>query len=99
MSGQSRRFHSTCYMRSGDRRNVPVEEVLLWQMAQEYRVFFRKVDGEKGKAIISLNLLTTVYLMNPNMEVVRSLGVEYDAEDLAEAIEREVKKAGNRHSG
>lgn len=37
--------------------------------------------------------------MNPNMEVVRSFGVEYDAEDLADAIEKELKKAGNPRAG
>ncbi|XP_031093179.1 protein SCO1 homolog 2, mitochondrial [Ipomoea triloba] len=67
------------------------------QMAQEYRVFFRKVDEEGGDYLVESS--DNMYLMNPNMEVVRSFGVEYDAEDLAEAIEREVKKAGNRHSG
>ena len=34
------------------------------------------------------------YLINPNMEVVRCFGVEYNAEDLSEAILMELKRAG-----
>jgi hypothetical protein len=35
---------------------------------------------------------TIRYLLNPNMEVVRCFGVEYNAEQLSEAIWKELNK-------
>ena len=34
--------------------------------------------------------------MNPNMDVVRCFGVEYNAEDLSEAILRELARSGTQ---
>ncbi|CAA0841821.1 Protein SCO1 homolog 2- mitochondrial [Striga hermonthica] len=61
------------------------------QMAQEYRVYFRKVDEEGDDYLVESS--HNMYLMNPNMEVTRSFGVEYNAEELADAITKEVTKA------
>lgn len=41
---------------------------------------------------------TTRYLMNPNMEVVRCFGVEYNADELSEAIVKEVKRTSTDKS-
>ncbi|KAK6150427.1 hypothetical protein DH2020_015359 [Rehmannia glutinosa] len=60
------------------------------QMAQEYRVFFRKVDEEGDDYLVESS--HHMYLINPNMEVERSFGVEYSAEELAEAITKEMTK-------
>ncbi|KAL1536716.1 protein SCO1 2, mitochondrial-like [Salvia divinorum] len=60
------------------------------QMAQEYRVFFRKVDEEVGDYLIESS--HNMYLMNPGMEVSRSFGLEYNAEELSVAIAKEIKK-------
>lgn len=84
--------HLCAYIREIDPRIVgltgPVQSVR--QMAQEYRVFFRKVDEEGGDYLVESS--HNMYLMNPKMEVVRCFGVEYNAEDLAEAIDTEGKK-------
>jgi protein SCO1/2 len=36
-------------------------------------------------------LITSRYLMSPKIEVVRCFGVEYNAEELSEAIMKEVR--------
>ncbi|KAL6846668.1 hypothetical protein ACP4OV_024116 [Aristida adscensionis] len=61
------------------------------QIAQEYRVFFKRVDevGQDYLVESSHNL----YLLDPCLETVRCFGVEYEASDLAEAITMEMKKA------
>ncbi|GER49604.1 protein SCO1 homolog 2 [Striga asiatica] len=61
------------------------------QMAQEYRVYFRKVDEEGDDYLVESS--HNMYLMNPNMEVTRSFGIEYNAEELADAITKEMTKA------
>ncbi|CAA2964485.1 SCO1 homolog 2, mitochondrial isoform X1 [Olea europaea subsp. europaea] len=63
------------------------------QMAQEYRVFFKRVDEEGDDYLVESS--QNMYLMNPNMEVVRCFGVEYRAEELTEEILKEMKKTGN----
>ncbi|KAK2990806.1 hypothetical protein RJ640_008946 [Escallonia rubra] len=75
------------------------------QMAQEYRVFFRKVeeDGddylvESSHNIPAVNFFALKhsqkhrYLMNPKMEIVRCFGVEYNAAELSEEMLKELKK-------
>ncbi|KAL6220077.1 hypothetical protein ACLB2K_007834 [Fragaria x ananassa] len=59
------------------------------QMAQEYRVFFKKVEEDGDDYLIESS--HNMYLMSPNMEVVRCFGVEYNAEELSEAILKELK--------
>ncbi|XP_051126689.1 protein SCO1 homolog 2, mitochondrial isoform X2 [Andrographis paniculata] len=59
-------------------------------MAQEYRVFFKKIDDEGHDYLVESS--HNMYLVNPNMEVVRSFGVNYSAEELAEEITKEIKK-------
>ncbi|PIN26761.1 putative cytochrome C oxidase assembly protein [Handroanthus impetiginosus] len=84
--------HLRAYIREFDSRIVgltgPVAAIR--QMAQEYRVFFRKVDEEGDDYLVESS--HNMYLMNPNMEVARSFGVEYSAEELAEAITKEMSK-------
>ncbi|KAL8476154.1 hypothetical protein ACS0TY_028716 [Phlomoides rotata] len=60
------------------------------QMAQEYRVFFRKVDEQGDDYLVESS--HNMYLINPIMEVTRSFGLEYTAEQLSEAITKEVQK-------
>ncbi|KAG6767314.1 hypothetical protein POTOM_028512 [Populus tomentosa] len=59
------------------------------QMAQEYRVYFRKIEEEGEDYLVESS--HDMYLINPNMEVVRCFGVEYNAEELSEAIQKELK--------
>ncbi|KAJ4880126.1 Disease resistance protein (TIR-NBS-LRR class) family [Raphanus sativus] len=58
------------------------------QMAQEYRVYFKKVqeDGDDYLVDTSHNM----YLLNPKMEVVRCFGVEYNPDDLSQEVLKEV---------
>ncbi|XP_042028755.1 protein SCO1 homolog 2, mitochondrial-like [Salvia splendens] len=85
--------HLRAYIREFDSRIVgltgPVTAIR--QMAQEYRVFFRKVDEQGGDYLIESS--HNMYLMNPGMEVSRSFGLEYNAEELSEAIAKEIKKS------
>ncbi|GAU48801.1 hypothetical protein TSUD_81500 [Trifolium subterraneum] len=60
------------------------------QMAQEYRVYFKKVEEDGGDYLVDSS--HNMYLLNPNMEVVRCFGVEYNAEQLSEAIWKELNK-------
>ncbi|KAL0333068.1 UNVERIFIED_CONTAM: protein SCO12, mitochondrial [Sesamum calycinum] len=80
------------YIREFDSRIVgltgPVAAIR--QMAQEYRVYFKKVDEEGDDYLVESS--HNMYLINPNMEVTRSFGVEYSAEELAEAITKEMRK-------
>ncbi|KAL9459095.1 hypothetical protein AB3S75_002475 [Citrus x aurantiifolia] len=61
------------------------------QMAQEYRVFFKKVEEEGDDYLVESS--HNMYFMNPSLEVVRCFGVEYTSEELAEEISKEMKKA------
>ncbi|KAM3709747.1 hypothetical protein ACJW31_02G196300 [Castanea mollissima] len=54
------------------------------QMAQEYRIYFKKVEEEGDDYLVDSS--HNMYLMNPRMDVARCFGVEYDAEELSEAI-------------
>jgi protein SCO1/2 len=58
------------------------------QMAQEYRVYFKKVqeDGEDYLVDTSHNM----YLINPKMEIVRCFGVEYNPDELSQELLKEV---------
>ncbi|XVF15168.1 hypothetical protein REPUB_Repub09cG0127000 [Reevesia pubescens] len=58
------------------------------QMAQEYRVFFKKVEGDDYLVESSHNM----YLIDPKMKVVRCFGVEYNAKELSKEILKELKK-------
>ncbi|KAI0499155.1 hypothetical protein KFK09_020057 [Dendrobium nobile] len=61
------------------------------QIAHEYRVFFKKVDEEGQDYLVECS--HNMYLLDPNMDTVRSFGAEYDASQLADGILYEVKKA------
>jgi len=57
------------------------------QIAQEYRVFFKRVE-EVGQDYL-VESSHNMYLLDPCLETVRCFGVEYEASDLAEAITTE----------
>ncbi|XP_038976560.1 protein SCO1 homolog 2, mitochondrial-like [Phoenix dactylifera] len=61
------------------------------QMAQEYRIYFKKVDEEGQDYLVECS--HNMYLLDPNMEILRCFGVEYDALQLSNAIMMEMKKA------
>ncbi|KAJ6996585.1 hypothetical protein NC653_013249 [Populus alba x Populus x berolinensis] len=63
------------------------------QMAQEYRVYFRKVEEEGDDYLVETS--HNMYLINPNMEVVKCFGVEYNSEELSEAIGKELKRTSS----
>lgn len=60
------------------------------QMAQEYRVYFKKVEEEGDDYLVETS--HNMYLLNPNMEVTRCFGVEYSAEELSEAMATEIQR-------
>ncbi|MBA0824514.1 hypothetical protein Goarm_021184, partial [Gossypium armourianum] len=80
------------YLKEFDPRIVglggPVSAVR--QMAQEYRVYFKKVEEEGDDYLVESS--HSMYLIDPKMKVVRSFGVEYNAEQLSKEILKEVKK-------
>lgn len=84
--------HLRAYLKEFDSRIVgltgPVTAVR--QMAQEYRVFFRKIEEEGDDYLVESS--HNMYLINPNMEVAKCFGVEYNADELSEAILKELKK-------
>ncbi|KAL8047165.1 hypothetical protein ABFX02_08G221600 [Erythranthe guttata] len=85
--------HLRTYIREFDSRIVgltgPVAAIR--QIAQEYRVFFKKIDEQGDDYLVDTS--HNMYLINPNMEVERSFGVEYSTDELAEAITKEIKKS------
>lgn len=58
------------------------------QMAQEYRVYFRKI--EEGDPDYLIETSHTMYLLDPKMEIVKCFGVEYDARQMSDGIKKEV---------
>lgn len=60
-------------------------------MAQEYRVFFKKVEEDGSDYLVESS--HTMYFMNPNMEIMERFGVEYSATEMAEAITKVLKKS------
>ncbi|XP_022740266.1 protein SCO1 homolog 2, mitochondrial [Durio zibethinus] len=80
------------YLKEFDPRIVgltgPVSAVR--QMAQEYRVFFRKVEEEGDDYLVESS--HNMYLLDPKMKVVRFFGLEYNAEELSKEILKELKK-------
>ncbi|CAI9109416.1 OLC1v1009234C1 [Oldenlandia corymbosa var. corymbosa] len=87
--------HLRAYLREFDQRIVgltgPVTAIR--QMAQEYRVFFRKVDEEGDDYLVESS--HKMYLLDPKMVVVKCFGEEYNAEELSEAIAKELKKSSS----
>ncbi|KAF4370573.1 hypothetical protein F8388_020159 [Cannabis sativa] len=83
------------YLKEFDSRIIgltgPVSAVR--QLAQEYRVFFRKIEEDKDDYLVECS--HNMYLLNPNMEVAGVFGVEYDADDLSDAILKELKRTQN----
>lgn len=63
------------------------------QMAQEFRVYFKKVEEEGDDYLVDSS--HNMYLLSPKMEVVRCFGVEYNSDELSEAIFNDMKKIQN----
>ncbi|KAK6258887.1 Copper chaperone SCO1/SenC - like 1 [Theobroma cacao] len=61
------------------------------QMAQEYRVYFKKVEEEGDDYLVESS--HNMYLIDPKMKVVRCFGVEYNAEELSKEILKELQKS------
>lgn len=80
------------YLREFDSRIMGLtgSVAAIRQMAQEYRVYFKKVEEDGDDYLVESS--HNMYLTNPNMEVVRCFGVEYSAEELSEAILKELTK-------
>ncbi|KAF8406000.1 hypothetical protein HHK36_008080 [Tetracentron sinense] len=64
------------------------------KIAQEYRVYFKKVEEDGDDYLVESS--HNMYLMEPNLEIVRCFGVEYDAEQLSKEILNEVKKTSKQ---
>ncbi|KAJ9670063.1 hypothetical protein PVL29_026552 [Vitis rotundifolia] len=81
------------YLKEFDSRIVGLTgpDAAIRQMAQEYRVYFRKVEEDGDDYLVESS--HNMYLMSPNMEVVRCFGVEYNAEELSQEILKEVKRS------
>ncbi|XP_041002935.1 protein SCO1 homolog 2, mitochondrial isoform X2 [Juglans microcarpa x Juglans regia] len=79
------------YLREFDSRILgltgPVSAIR--QMAQEYRIFFKKIEEEGDDYLVESS--HNMYLLNPKLEVARCFGVEYNAEELSEAITKELR--------
>ncbi|KAJ1398652.1 Thioredoxin-like superfamily [Sesbania bispinosa] len=80
------------YLKEFDSRIIGLTgpDAAIRQMAQEYRVYFKKVEEDGGDYLVESS--HNMYLLNPNMEVVRCFGVEYNAEELSEAIWKELNR-------
>ncbi|GAV88552.1 SCO1-SenC domain-containing protein [Cephalotus follicularis] len=80
------------YLREFDTRVVGLTGAssAIRQMAQQYRVYFKKVEEEGNDYLV--DTFHNMYLMSPKMEVVRCFGVEYSPEELSEAILTELRR-------
>ncbi|CAH2076016.1 unnamed protein product [Thlaspi arvense] len=82
--------HLHAYLKEFDSRILGLtgSASAMRQMAQEYRVYFKKVqeDGDDYLVDTSHNM----YLLNPKMEVVRCFGVEYNPDELSQEVLKEV---------
>ncbi|KAL8144419.1 hypothetical protein V2J09_017451 [Rumex salicifolius] len=84
--------HVKAYLGEFDSRIVgftgPVAAIK--QMAQEYRVFFRKVEEDGDDYLVESS--HNMYLINPNMEIVRGFGLLSKEDEMIEDILKEVNK-------
>ncbi|XP_076893533.1 protein SCO1 homolog 2, mitochondrial-like [Bidens hawaiensis] len=87
--------HLRAYLKEFDERIMgltgPVGAVK--QMANEYRVFFKKIEEDGDDYLVDTS--HSMYLMNPNIEIVRSFGLEYSANQLSQEILKELHKTPN----
>ncbi|MQL99118.1 hypothetical protein Taro_031836, partial [Colocasia esculenta] len=61
------------------------------QIAQEFRVFFKKVEEEGQDYLVEST--NDMILLSPKMEIVGRFGVQYDSEQLSAVILNEMRKA------
>lgn len=80
------------YLKEFDSRIVGLTGTIadLRQMAQEYRVYFKKTEEEGNDYLVDSS--HSMYLLNPKMEVLKCFGVEYRAEEVGEAVLKELKR-------
>ncbi|XP_077249943.1 protein SCO1 homolog 2, mitochondrial-like isoform X2 [Tasmannia lanceolata] len=86
------------YLKEFDTRIVGLTGSIdaIRQTAQEYRVYFKKVEEDGGDYLVASS--HNMYLMDPNMETVRCFTQAYNAEQLAEDILKEMKRSSNSDS-
>ncbi|XP_010531392.1 PREDICTED: protein SCO1 homolog 2, mitochondrial [Tarenaya hassleriana] len=82
--------HLDAYLKEFDGRIMGLTGAVgaIRQMAQEYRVYFKKVEEDGDDYLVDTS--HNMYLLNPKMEVVRCFGVEYSADELSREIVNEV---------
>ncbi|XP_071696158.1 protein SCO1 homolog 2, mitochondrial-like [Rutidosis leptorrhynchoides] len=84
--------HLRAYLKEFDERIMgltgPVGSIK--EMAHAYRVFFKKVEEDGDDYLVESS--HNMYLINPNSQIVRTFGVEYNAEQLSEEIRKELNK-------
>lgn len=87
--------HLRAYLKEFDPRIIgltgPVAAVR--QMAQEYRVYFKKIEEDGNDYLIDSS--HKMYLLSPNLEVMRCFGIEYNAEELSQAILNALQKTAH----
>ncbi|CAN6917522.1 unnamed protein product [Brassica oleracea] len=83
-------FHLHAYLKEFDSRILGLtgSASAIRQMAQEYRVYFKKVQEDGGEYLVGT--CHNMYLLNPKMEVVRCFGIEYNPADLSREVLKEV---------
>ncbi|KFK30546.1 hypothetical protein AALP_AA7G276100 [Arabis alpina] len=82
--------HLNAYLKEFDSRILGLtgNASAMRQMAQEYRVFFKKVQEDGDDYLVDTS--HNIYLLNPKMEVVRCFGCEYNPDELSREILKEV---------
>ncbi|KAL8248982.1 hypothetical protein R6Q59_005850 [Mikania micrantha] len=87
--------HLRAYLKEFDERIMGLTGPIgaVRQMAHEYRVFFKKIEEDEDDYLVETS--HNMYLMNPSMEIVRSFGLEYNANQLSQEIQKEVQKTQN----
>ncbi|KAL0686573.1 hypothetical protein Bca4012_086250 [Brassica carinata] len=83
-------FHLHAYLKEFDSRILGLtgSASAIRQMAQEYRVYFKKVQEDGDDYLVGT--CHNMYLLNPKMEVVRCFGIEYNPADLSREVLKEV---------
>ncbi|KAJ0252425.1 Protein SCO1 2 [Hirschfeldia incana] len=82
--------HLHAYLKEFDSRILGLtgSASAIRQMAQEYRVYFKKVQEDGDDYLVGT--CHNMYLLNPKMEVVRCFGTEYNPDDLSHEVLKEV---------
>lgn len=83
------------YLKEFDSRIVGLtgSVAAIKDMAREYRVYYKKVEEDGDDYLVDSS--HNMYLMNPKLKVLRCFGLEYNADELSEAIVKEINSDGN----